>query len=384
VKLLCIAGTRPQLIKAAAAWPALREAHQPALVDTGQHYDDELASSFFEELHLPRPDHQLGVGSGTHGRQLAAMVDRLEPIMLDGDFDAAVVFGDTNSTLAGALTAVKLDLPTAHVEAGLRSFDRHMPEEINRVVVDHLCGLLLAPNAAAAANLRAEGIGSAPLGAREGPLGRQRIDVVGDLMQDLCAQTVPEIRSVATIGEAAPEPVAALGLRPGEYLLATVHRAENRRPEALAAWTRLLVDLGRPVVLPLHPGTRHVLDEFGFVLGSEVHVLPPLGYRTTLALQLHAAAVVTDSGGVQREAAWLGVPALILRDSTEWPETLESNGGRSVLVGRDGSEALRTLERLAPAERSPRVAAERAATAEVAPAGAAQAISRAIGEWLTA
>jgi UDP-N-acetylglucosamine 2-epimerase len=384
VKLLCVVGTRPQLIKAAAAWPALNERHQPVLVDTGQHYDEELATSFFEELGLPRPDHQLSVGSGTHARQLAAMVDRLEPVMLDEGFDAAVVVGDTNSTLAGALTAAKLDLPCAHIEAGLRSFDRAMPEEINRVVVDHLCGLLLAPNPAAAANMLAEGIGVAPLGAREGPLGRQRVEVVGDLMQDLAAKTVPEIRDAASIGERAPEPVSALGLRPGEYLFATVHRAENRRPEALTAWTHLLGELGRPVVLPLHPGTKHALEEYGSVLGSGVHVLPPLGYRTTLALQLHAAAVVTDSGGVQREAAWLGVPTLVLRESTEWPETLEAAGGQAVLVGRDPDRAREALARLASVERSPRAAAERAAAAEVAPAGAADAISRAIGEWLTA
>jgi UDP-N-acetylglucosamine 2-epimerase len=382
VKLACIVGTRPQLIKAAACWPPLHERHAAVLIDTGQHYDDELAGGFYGELGLPPPDHQLGVGSGTHARQLAAMVDRLEPILLDGAFDGVVVFGDTNSTLAGALTASKLEVPLVHVEAGLRSYDRSMPEEVNRVVVDHLSGLLLAPTPGAAANLRAEGVGRAPLGAREGPVGRQRVEVVGDLMKDLCALTVPFIRDAAAVADEAPPPVAALGLRPGEYVFATVHRSENRLPDAIAAWTRLLGELERPVVLSLHPGTKHALDEHGSVLAGTIHVLPPLGYRTTLALQLHAAAVVTDSGGVQREAAWLGVPALVLRDTTEWPETLEGAGGRAALVGRDRERARAALARLVPAEVSPGAAAARAATVNVPPAGAGHLISHTIADWL--
>ena len=382
MKVCCVVGTRPQLLKVAAAWPALAERHEPILVDTGQHYDESMAGAFFGELGLPPPARQLAVGSGTHARQLAAMTDRLEPILLDEAPDGVVVFGDTNSTLAGALTAAKMDLPVAHVEAGLRSFDRAMPEEINRVVVDHLCGLLLAPNEEAAANLRAEGIGHAPLGRARGPNTPQQVLVVGDLMQDLAAATAPRVVDPRMIGEAAPEPVRALGLRPGEYVFATVHRAENRRPEAIAAWTHLLGELERPVVLALHPGTRHVLDEFGAAIAREVHLVPPLGYATTLALQLHAAAVATDSGGVQREAAWLGVPTLVLRETTEWPETLEERGGRAVLVGRDAARARDALDRLSPRAHAAAGADRRARSVAVRESGAAARIADALASWL--
>jgi UDP-N-acetylglucosamine 2-epimerase len=309
------------------------------------------------------------------------MSDRLEPILLDEAPDAVLVFGDTNSTLAGALTAAKMGLAAAHVEAGLRSFDRGMPEEVNRVVVDHLCGLLLAPHEEAAANLRAEGIGRAPLGRGGGPNAPQQVLVVGDLMQDLAAAMLPRAAAPEAITGGAPDPVRALDLRPGEYVFATVHRAENRRPEAIAAWIHLLGELERRVVLALHPGTRHVLDEFGAVVPHDVHLVPPLGYVTTLALQLHSAAVATDSGGVQREAAWLGVPTLVLRDTTEWPETLEDRGGRAVLVGRDGARARAALDRLAPPGRAGTEARARASTAALAPAGAARRVAAALDIW---
>jgi UDP-GlcNAc3NAcA epimerase len=384
MELACVVGTRPQIIKAAAVWPALRRRHRAHLIDTGQHYDEELAGSFFGELHLPPPAHQLGVGSGTHARQVAAMIDRLEPILLDARPDAVVVFGDTNSTLAGALVATKLELPLAHVEAGLRSFDRRMPEEINRVVVDHLSELLFAPNAEACANLRAEGIGLGLSGTGAvGPAASEvRVEEVGDLMQDLCAATLPQIRDAGAIAGGAPEPVAALRLRPGGYVFATVHRMENRRGPAIVEWLRVLDALARPVVLALHPGTHRALDEHDEILPANVHLVPPQGYRTTLALQLHAAAVATDSGGVQREAAWLGVPALVLRETSEWPETLESQGGRSVLVGRDPARASAALSRLSPSATAADAAVTRAATVEVAPAGAAEAISASLSAWL--
>ncbi len=386
MKLACVVGTRPQIIKAAAVWPALHRDHRVSLIDTGQHYDDEMAGHFFGELHLPPPAHQLGVGSGSHARQVAAMIDRLEPIILDDEPDAVVVFGDTNSTLAGALVAAKLDLPLVHVEAGLRSFDRRMPEEVNRVVVDHLAELLFAPHEHAAANLRAEGIGNGLSGSGVGgPAGSVvRVAVVGDLMQDLCAAMLEAVRDPSTIADAAPESVAALALAPGRYLFATVHRSENRTAAALREWLLLLGALERPVVLALHPGTRRVLDEYECVVPGNVHVVPPQGYRTTLALQLHAAAVVTDSGGIQREAAWLGTPALVLRESTEWPETLEGRGGRGALVGRDLPRALAALARLAPAGSAPDDAARRARSARVEPSGAAEAISALLGEWLAA
>jgi UDP-GlcNAc3NAcA epimerase len=383
MKLACVVGTRPQIIKAAALWPALRRDHAPRLIDTGQHYDAEMAGSFFGELRLPPPDHQLGVGSGSHARQTAAMMDRLEAIVVDERPDAVVVFGDTNSTLAGGLVAAKLAVPLAHVEAGLRSFDRRMPEEINRVVVDHLAQLLFAPNEGARANLAAEGIG---VGARAGGVATARnvrVEVVGDLMQDLCSAAIEDVRDPGCIGARAPQPVATLGLAPGGYLFATIHRAENRPREALLAWTSLLAtvaaETGLRVILALHPGTRASLGEHGVSLPPAVHAIPPQGYRTTLALQLNAAAVVTDSGGVQREAAWLRVPALVLRETTEWPETLEASGGRSALVGCDPVRAVAALTRLTPAGGS---AAVRARDAVVAPAGAADRISATLAAWL--
>ena len=399
MKVLCVVGTRPQLIKAAAAWPALRRDHEPRLVDTGQHYDEEMAGRFFGELHLPPPAHQLGVGSGSHAKQVAAIIDRLEPVVLDERPEAVAVFGDTNSTLAGALVAAKLDVPLAHVEAGLRSFDRRMPEEVNRVVVDHLAQLLLAPNASAAANLRAEGIGverapalpvpagpaaEPPAGVGSGPVGpaRIRVEITGDLMQDLCAATVPAVRDPEAVGADAPAPVADLRLRPGEYLFATVHRAENRPPEAVRGWLAVLAALDRPVVLALHPGTRRALDESDCAVPANVRIVPPQGYATTLALQLHAAAVVTDSGGVQRESAWLGTPALVLRETTEWGETLEERGGRGALVGRDPARAAAALARLAPATSGAADARRRATGAAVEPAGAADRISAALAAWL--
>jgi UDP-GlcNAc3NAcA epimerase len=384
LRLACVVGTRPQLIKAAAVWPALQRDHHPRLIDTGQHYDEEMAGRFFGELRLPPPVHQLGVGSGTHARQVAAMMDRLEPIVIDERPDAVLVFGDTNSTLAGALVASKLEVPLVHVEAGLRSFDRRMPEEVNRVVVDHLAELLFAPNDNAAANLRAEGIGRALGGPGVGgPAGTGvRVEVVGDLMQDLCAGTLSAARDAGTIGRDAPSAVASLGLVPGEYLFATIHRVENRAPGAVHAWLALLGVLERHVVLALHPGTKHVLDELDAAVPPNVSIVPPQGYGTTLALQLHAAAVVTDSGGVQREAAWLGTPALVLRETTEWPATLEAHGGRSVLVGRDPVRAVAALARLAPAADAARDAEARAMAVRVEPSGAAGRISAVLGTWL--
>jgi UDP-GlcNAc3NAcA epimerase len=383
MRLACVVGTRPQIIKAAAAWPALHRRYHVTLIDTGQHYDDELAGHFFGELGLPPPAHQLGVGSGSPARQIAAMLDRLEPVLLDVQPDAVVVFGDTNSTLAGALAAAKLELPLVHVEAGLRSFDRRMPEEQNRVVTDHLAELLCAPDEVAAANLRAERIGGPRESAGEPAKARgARVVVVGDLMQDLCAVTLDVVRDPAMVGPGAPEPVAELGLVPGEYLFATVHRAENRSPESVRGWLALLGALDRPVVLALHPGTHRALDECDCVVPQNVRMVPPQGYRTSLALQLHAAAVVTDSGGVQREAAWLGTPALVLRETTEWPGTLEAAGGRSALVGRDAARAVAALARLAPTASAAVEAATRARAARVPASGAAAAVAEAIGGWL--
>ncbi len=371
MRIASVVGTRPQLIKAAVLQPLLRARHEELFIDTGQHYDDALADSLISELGLVPPDHQLGVGGGSATEQTAAMLLRLEPILAAGRPDVVIVYGDTNSTLAGALTAAQLRLPVAHVEAGLRSFDRRMPEELNRVVADHLATWTFAPTPAAVANLAAEGL-------TEGVL------LVGDLMQDLAARLAGEARDPAildTIGAALAGQAPGLRLAPGGYLFATVHRAENREPAALRAWAELLGVVGsaeRPVVFALHPGTAAALESAGITLATTIRVIEPQPYRTTLALQLHAAAVLTDSGGVQREAAWLGTPCLILRSTTEWIEAVAGSEGRMVVVGRDAGRARTELDRLAPPDRSGAIARARAADLRIEPAGAAAAIVAAL------
>jgi UDP-N-acetylglucosamine 2-epimerase len=366
VRIVSVVGTRPQLIKAAALLPALRARHAEVFVDTGQHYDEAMAGAFFGELGLPRPDHALGVGGGTQGEQAARMLVGLEPILLAERPDAVLVYGDTNSTLAGALGAAKLGIPVAHVEAGLRSFDRGMPEEVNRIVADHLSRWLFAPTPTATANLAREGIAAG-------------VALVGDLMEDLVARVGMEVREpavLAGIGRA-----LGLDLDPGRFLFATIHRAENREPAALRAWADLLgavASPGRPVLLPLHPGTRSALDREGVSLAPDVRIVAPLGYRSSLALQLHAAAVLTDSGGVQREAAWLGTPCLVLRRTTEWVEAVAESGGRMVVVGLDRDRAAAELARLAPVDRAEALASSRARELDLRPAGAAEAIVAAL------
>jgi UDP-GlcNAc3NAcA epimerase len=366
VKIVSVVGTRPQLIKAAALQPALRARHVEVFVDTGQHWDQAMAGNFFGELGLRRPDHQLNAGGGSHAQQSAAMLTRLEPVVLAAAPDAVLVYGDTNSTLAGALVAAKLGIPVAHVEAGLRSFDRRMPEELNRIVADHLSTWAFAPTPAAVANLQAEGISTG-------------VHLVGDLMQDLAARVAGEIRDARILGGIGQR--LGLHLRAGGYVFATVHRQENREVPAMEAWTGILADVAtaeRPVILALHPGTRAVMVAAGVSAGPNVHVVEPQAYRTSLALQLHAAAVVTDSGGVQREAAWLGVPCIVLRESTEWVEAVEAAAGHMVVVGRDRALATAELAKLAPIDAGPEAARARVATLDLRPVGAAVAIADAL------
>jgi len=367
MRILSIVGTRPQLIKAAVVEPALRAKHDATLIDTGQHWSDELAGTFFGELGLARPEHTLATGGGTYAEQTAAMLTALEPILVAEHPDAVIVYGDTNSTLGGALAAAKLGLPVAHIEAGLRSFDRGMPEEVNRVVVDHLSAWLFAPTPTAVQNLAREGIVDG-------------VALSGDVMQDLAAGFVPAIRDPAVLDEVAASlrpGRQGLELRPGRFLFATIHRAENREPAAIRAWTGMLGRLARadrPVILALHPGTLAAVDAAGIRFGPDVVVVEPVGYRTSLALQLYAAAVLTDSGGIQREAAWLGVPCLVLRGSTEWHEAVEGARGTMVLVGLDARRAADELDRLAPPAAAEEASRARAARAAIAPSGAARII----------
>jgi UDP-GlcNAc3NAcA epimerase len=367
VRILSVVGTRPQLIKAAALFPVLRSRHEEVFVDTGQHWDDAMSGDFFTELGLPKPDHVLGIGGGTAAEQVGRMLPAIATVLAAERPNAVLVYGDTNSTLSGALAAVTTGIPVAHVEAGLRSFDRRMPEETNRILTDHVSRWLFAPTPMAVANLSAEGI-------------REGVVLTGDVMQDLAARVAGEICD----GDEALPPIAerlGLDLTPGRFLFATIHRAENRTAEAIRAWAAILSAAARPdrpVVLALHPGTRTALKSSGVLLPQEVCVVGPQGYRSTLALQMYAAAVLTDSGGVQRESAWLGVPCLVLRGSTEWVEAVEASGGAMVVVGLERERAAAELERLAPAGSGSELARARIASLALQPAGAAAAIVAAL------
>jgi len=329
--VLTVVGNRPQFVKAAAVSRRLRAVGEEVLVHTGQHYDDELSRVFFDELGLPRPEHHLALGGGTNTAQTARMLDALEPLLRDEAPDAVLVYGDTNSTLAGAVAGAQARRPVAHVEAGMRSFDRAMPEELNRVLTDHASDLLLCSSEAAAGHLRAERVAGT-------------VRVVGDVMVDVAQAIAPRAPSAA---------LAALGVAPGEYLLATAHRAGTvDDPERLARLVALLRALPGPVVLPLHPRTRARLEAAGRLDAlAALRLTPPLGYLEFTALLRGARAVVTDSGGVQKEAYLAGVPCVTLRDRTEWTETVET--GWNALVDLDAEAALDALARPRPAKRPP-------------------------------
>ncbi len=334
MRVLTVVGARPQFIKASAFSRALRGRHEEILVHTGQHYDASMSDVFFEELEMARPDHHLGVGSSSHGAQTAQMLERLEPIMQRERPDCAVIYGDTNSTLAGALAAAKLGIPVAHVEAGLRSYVREMPEEINRVVADRLSAHLFAPTEHAVDNLAREGITSG-------------VTMTGDIMYDTLQQHAAVAVQRSTI-------IRDLALTPGGYVLATVHRAANTDdPHRLADIVDALALLREPVILPLHPRTRAALMGTDIEIEAPVRVIDPVGYLDMLTLEQHARMVLTDSGGVQKEAYLLGVPCVTLRDETEWVETLEA--GWNVLAGANAERILAAARRPRPTGSPPPV-----------------------------
>lgn len=336
MRLLTVVGARPQFIKAAPFSRVARQRHTEILVHTGQHYDPSMSDVFFDELQIPHPEYHLGVGSGSHATQTARMLERLEDVMQRESPDCVVIYGDTNSTLAGALAAAKLRVPIAHVEAGLRSFVHDMPEEINRLVADRLATFLFAPTQTAVDNLLREGAALAADG------GAQRIYLVGDIMFDALLQHAETARARSTI-------IHDLALEPGAYALATVHRAANTDdPAVLARIFDALMLLAEPVIVPLHPRTRAALMASDIEVEPPVRVIDPVGYLDVLALQQQARAVLTDSGGMQKEAYLLGVPCVTLRDETEWTETLAD--GWNVLAGSDP-------ERIIAAARRPRPAA---------------------------
>jgi UDP-N-acetylglucosamine 2-epimerase len=334
LKVLTVIGNRPQFVKAAAVSRLLRAEHDELLVHTGQHHDDELSTIFVNELGVPRPERELGIHGGTNTDQTARMLAALGPLIAVEEPDLVLVYGDTNSTLAGGLAAAQAHVPVAHVEAGMRSFDRAMPEEVNRVLTDHLADLLLCASPTAVANLE-----------RENAAGR--VELVGDVMVDVALLFQP--RAKADDG-----PLREAGVGPGEYVLATAHRAGNVDYQArLGMLVDLLLAVEPPVVLPLHPRTRARLEAAGWLAdlqdAAHIRLLPPLGYLAFTALLCQAKAVLTDSGGVQKEAYLAGVPCVTMRDTTEWVETVEV--GWNMLVDLDAAAAIAALDRTPPAER---------------------------------
>ncbi len=315
MKIASVVGARPNFVKLAPVSRELRRKFDEVIIHTGQHYNYEMDKIFFDDMGIPAPSYHLGVGSGNHGYQTGEMLRRLEEILLDEKPDVVLVFGDTNSTLAGALAAAKLHIKVAHVEAGLRSYNRRMPEEINRVLVDHCSDLLLCPTKTAVENLKKEGITS-------------NICLTGDVMVD--AQ-----RDCARIAEKRSSILEELGLKPKGYYLTTIHRAENTDdPQRLKNIVEALEEIG-DVVFPCHPRAEKYLKQLcrWDSLNARARVIKPVGYLDMIMLEKNARKILTDSGGVQKEAYLLGVPCITLRDETEWVETVED--GWNVLAGAD-------------------------------------------------
>ena len=332
MRVLSVVGNRPQFVKSAPLSLALRDAGiEEVVLHTGQHYDRELSDVFFEELELEPPKHRLEAGSGSHAEQTARMLPGIERAVLAEQPDAVLVYGDTNSTLAGALATAKTETPIAHVEAGLRSFDRTMPEEVNRIAVDALSSLLLAPSDTAVANLRREG-------------RTDGVFQVGDVMYDANLKLVPIARERSRALEAA-------GVDPGGYVLVTLHREANARAAPLRSVLDGLGSVEAQVVFPVHPRTRAVLDSEAISPPANVRLLPPAGYLDFAALASQARAIATDSGGVQKEAYWYGVPCVTLREETEWVETVEA--GWNTLVGTDPKRLAAALAAPGPPDARP-------------------------------
>lgn len=327
MKVVTIVGARPQFIKAAPVSRALRTKHTEILVHTGQHYDENMSDVFFEELDIPTPEYHLGIGSGPHGAQTGAMLAGIEKILLTEKPDWVLIYGDTNSTLAGALAASKLHIKVAHVEAGLRSFNRAMPEEINRMIVDHVSDLLLCPSQTAAHNLSKEGISTG-------------VYVVGDVMFEVLTYAVKRAMEKSNVLE-------RLNLNDKGYLLATVHRAENtdnpaRFQNILSAFNQI----DEKILFPVHPRTRNMLNRLNIKPSSNLQFIDPIGYLDMVKLEESARLILTDSGGIQKEAYWLNVPCITLRDETEWIETVQANW--NCLTGTNTKKILEAVKHFQP------------------------------------
>ena len=324
MKFVSSVGARPQFIKCAPLSREIRKEYQEILVHTGQHYDPDMSEIFFSELQIPTPDYNLGVGSATHGQQTGQMLMKIEKVLATERPDIVLVYGDTNSTLAGALAAAKLHIPLAHVEAGLRSYDRTMPEEINRVLTDHCSDLLFCPSQTAVSNLKREGL-------------TKGVYFTGDIMVDALLQNRDLANEKSTI-------LKSLNLKKKNFLLLTVHRPSNTdNQKNLFNIIKALGESGYQVIFPVHPRTKKILIKTELVkrLPPNISLINPLSYLDMLQLLTNATKVLTDSGGVQKEAFILKVPCVTLRENTEWIETLQD--GWNILVGANCTEILQAI-----------------------------------------
>jgi UDP-GlcNAc3NAcA epimerase len=315
LKIVTVIGARPQFIKAAPVSRELRKHFEEVIVHTGQHYDPNMSDIFFEELKIPRPDYHLNIGSHSHGKQTGDMLIKIEEVLLSEKPDYLLVYGDTNSTLAGALAAAKLHIPVIHVEAGLRSFNKKMPEEINRIMTDHVSEYLFCPTDTAVENLHKENI-------------FHNVYNVGDVMYDAVLFN-KDLAKQSTILE-------KLGVKPKEYCLITLHRAENTdHKEKMVKIIEAFKKIDKPKIWPIHPRTKHKLEAYGIELNDiqGLMVIEPVGYLDMLQLETNAERILTDSGGVQKEAYFLQVPCVTLREETEWVETVQN--GANIIVGSD-------------------------------------------------
>jgi UDP-N-acetylglucosamine 2-epimerase len=335
MKILTVIGARPQFVKAAPVSKALRAAgYEEFLVHTGQHYDPKMSQIFFDEMGIPKPNVNLEIGSGQHGWQTAQMLMGIENLLLEEKPDWLLVYGDTNSTLAGSLAAVKLHIPIAHVEAGLRSFNRRMPEEHNRILTDHASDILFCPTQTAATHLANEGI-------------TKGVHIVGDVMYDAVLQ-------YSKIAEERFSILGELDIKPKQYLLLTIHRASNTDvPDNLRNIISALAKAGEQVIFPLHPRTRAAMEAMQMEMADypNIKVIDPLGYLDMLMLEKNARMILTDSGGVQKEAFFFAVPCITLRLETEWIETVSS--GWNQIVGVDQERILNTLKQNLPSSPPP-------------------------------
>ena len=328
MKILTVIGARPQFIKAATVSNKIRRnGNSEILVHTGQHYDNNMSDIFFEELGIPKPDYNLNIGSSNHGHQTGSMLIALEDIYLKEKPDMVLVYGDTNSTLAGALCASKLLIPVAHVEAGLRSFNMAMPEEQNRILTDHISNLLFAPTQTAINNLSKENI-------------TKDVYNTGDVMYDAINLFKKRAKEVSNI-------IEKLDLSPNSYILSTIHRAENTNSvERLTSIIKALSECGKKIILPLHPRTKKFISQYNLKIGDNIQIIDPVGYLETILLEENSKKIVTDSGGIQKEAYFLSKPCITMRDETEWIETVQN--GWNTIVGSDSNKILDAIENFNP------------------------------------